>query len=146
MKAFLDRVEFRGPELHLLDYKTSANPAYLDVKFRRLDLDDRDSWSRAVGSLQLPLYHLVLARAENLTPEKIRGRFLLLGKNRLDAGIEFSPFDEENEDARRAEFRMVEELIGRLLLEIGDSAVPFRPAADPGVCRFCDFRPLCGRS
>ncbi len=145
VKAFLDRVELRGPDLHLLDYKTSANPAYLDVKFRRLDLDDRESWSRAVGSLQLPLYHLVLARAEKLAPEKIRGRFLLLGKNRLDSGIEFSPFDEENEEERREEFRAIEELIGRLLLEISDPAVPFRPAAEPGACRICDFRPLCGR-
>lgn len=146
VKAFLDRVELRGPELHVLDYKTTANPAYLDVKFRRLDLDDRDSWGRAVGSLQLPLYHLVLGRSEKLAPDRIRGRFLLLGKNRLDAGIEFSPFDEENEDARREQFRTIEELIGRLLLEISDPAVPFRPAADPGVCRLCDFRPLCGRT
>lgn len=145
VKAFLDRVEFRGPDLYVLDYKTTASKTYLDIRFKKLDLEDRDSWSRAVGSLQLPLYHLVLARAEGLAPERIRGRFLLLGKNRLDAAIEFSPFDEANDERRRDELRAIAELIDRLFAEIADPDVPFRPAGDAGACRACDFRPLCHR-
>ncbi len=49
LTAKVDRMELRGDELYVLDYKTSGNPKYLGIAFDKLDLDDRPSWSEACG-------------------------------------------------------------------------------------------------
>ena len=56
--ARLDRIEKRGERIVIIDYKTSANKNYLTINYNKLDLENRDSWSEAIGSLQLPFYLL----------------------------------------------------------------------------------------
>lgn len=100
LTAAIDRLEARGGELHVLDYKTSGRADRLGIDFDRLDLSDRASWPRRIGSLQLPFYHLILSRAPLPPPftleaggrRDVRCALVLLGKPRLHPGIEFEAF------------------------------------------------------
>ena len=65
-----DRVETRGDQLFILDYKTSADAAKYGIRWNKLELKDRPSWKTAVGSLQMPLYTLIVAKTP---PKTVRG-------------------------------------------------------------------------
>ena len=81
--ARLDRVEKRGERIAIIDYKTSANKNYLTINYNKLDLKNRDSWSEAIGSLQLPFYLLTYSHLTGEKPEAIDCMFLLLGRARI---------------------------------------------------------------
>jgi hypothetical protein len=195
LTAKIDRTELRGEDFFVLDYKTSAKTAYLGIDFRKLSLEDRDSWTKYAMSVQLPLYNLILSRvlrpadlepdvrpasAEGsdpvtpyLSPEKIDGRFVMLGRNRLSPRIEYSAYTGDKlfrdwdrtiadpksapgeiaaaRAAREAErlrrIVLMEEIIGRLLAEIADPDVPFDPSRRRDhACDYCPFRIICGTS
>ena len=146
LSARMDRTEIRGRDITVLDYKTGANEKVLGVRFGKLEPDDRGTWNKAVSSFQIPLYTLVCSRLERVPPEDIHGCFLMLGKNRLGPKIEFSPFDEEDAEARAGQIRLMERLLGMVLKEIADPDAPFDPAlARAGVCEDCPYTVLCGR-
>ncbi|MDD8025886.1 MAG: PD-(D/E)XK nuclease family protein [Acidobacteriota bacterium] len=106
LTATIDRIELRGDELCVLDYKSTGRTTYLGIVFDKLDLDDRLNWARHVASLQLPFYHLILSRtvlppaaddgassrSRAYAPDKIQSLFLMLGRQRLSPGIEFPAF------------------------------------------------------
>lgn len=145
--ARVDRTELRGQDHFILDYKTGGSEGYLKINFDKLDPADRETWSDAIGSLQLPLYNLVSAKIYQKTPEQIRCRLLMLGKNVLTPKIEFSPFDEEDDDARRRQLGLMEHIIGELLAEIADPEKPFDPTLQSSkLCPACPFRYLCKTS
>ncbi|MHB8095979.1 MAG: PD-(D/E)XK nuclease family protein [Candidatus Aminicenantales bacterium] len=146
LNAKLDRMESRGGDVCIIDYKTSANEKYLGINFKKLDPVDRETWGRQIASLQLPLYHMIFAASNPPPAGDVRGLFLLLGKNRLGPGIEFSPYDEENGPGRREQTKIMEGIIDGLLAEIADPAVPFDPAlAREGACEGCPYAAICGR-
>jgi len=150
LQARFDRTEYRGDDLFVLDFKTSHNTRYLGIDFKRLDLEDRKGWSRTIGSLQLPLYTMLVAQKEGRATSEVHGRFVMLGKSRLGPEIEFSPYDvgkkgePEDPSARREKIDAVESVIDSLLAEIVDPGRPFEPAGDEAACRFCPFPALCG--
>ena len=146
LTAKVDRIESRGEDVYILDYKTSASPKYLGVKFNTLDLAARDTWAKAVSNLQLPLYHWIYARTSKVPPARIHARFLMLGKNRLGPGIEFSPFKEDDEAVRREQIGLMDRLIDGLLSEIIDRRTPFAPCRSlAGVCESCPYASICNR-
>ncbi len=146
LSARLDRTEKRGKDIYILDYKTGASEKFVGIYFKKLDPDDRKSWSAAIGSLQIPFYNLVYSRAHDLPREKVHGRFLMLGKSHLSPEIEFSPYDEEDGSARREQIGMMEHIIVTLIREIVDPATPFRPASDPArTCPACPYEYICNR-
>ncbi len=168
--AKIDRTEMRGEDFFVLDYKTSAKTKYLSITFGKLFLEDRESWTKYAASVQLPLYHLILSRIL-MPPQKINAQFVMLGRNRLSPRIEFSAYagdtmirawDKTMADPkssphqiaaaralREAEIlrrvALMEEIIGRLLVEIADPAVSFDPACRrEQACDYCSFRVICG--
>ncbi|MDI6699033.1 MAG: PD-(D/E)XK nuclease family protein [Candidatus Saccharicenans sp.] len=168
LKGKIDRIERRGSRLCVLDYKISAGDKYLRIRFDRLNPDDRSTWAGAIGSLQLPFYQLLAAPELNVAPEDIYSAFLLLGRNNLDASIEYAPLtkkvrqkrgEEEREsdifplnenpettEMRKENFWLVRNIIDRLLLEIVDPARPFTPdGSETGQCERCAFADFCGR-
>jgi RecB family exonuclease len=177
MTAKIDRTEMRGGDFYVLDYKTSAKTTYLGIDFRRLELEDRSSWTKYAVSVQLPLYGLILGDGASrpvpgrLSPGRLSCRFVMLGRNRLSPRIEYSAYTGDKmfrdwdktiadpkagpdavaaaREAREAErlrrVDLMEEIIGRLLAEIADPAVPFDPSGRrERACDFCSFRPICG--
>ncbi len=147
-----DRVEMRGDQLFILDYKTSADALKYGIRWNKLEPESRPSWKTAIGSLQMPLYTMILAKIHEKPSEKIQGRFVMLGRTRIHPGIESSPYDTKSgrdpvtPELRRERIETMERLIDGLLGEIADPAVPFTPAAEGDrVCSYCDFKNLCNR-
>jgi len=142
LRARLDRVEKRGERTAILDYKTSANKNYLIIRYNRLDLKNRDSWSETIGSLQLPFYLLLYSMLTGEDPEKIDCMFLLLGRTRIDSDIEVPLFKDEAES--KEQFGKLSQIIFRLLREIVNPDQPFQPTIDPkNNCGRCAYGSMC---
>lgn len=122
--ARVDRLEKRGENFYVLDYKTSANESYYRINFKKLSFSERSTWAEAIGSLQLPLYVLLTAQLHRLPLERVEGRLLFLGKNRITPDIEYSALAEDKEE-RLAQLELMGRIINELLLEIINPALPF---------------------
>jgi CRISPR/Cas system-associated exonuclease Cas4 (RecB family) len=142
LTARLDRVEKRGGRTAILDYKTSASKKYLSIHFKKLDPGNRETWSEAIGTLQLPVYLTVYSQAAGEKPEDIDCLFLLLGRNIIDPAIELPLFKDESEFKENSE--NLTEIIFRLLKEIVDPGLPFLPTVDPkNRCASCTYGHIC---
>jgi CRISPR/Cas system-associated exonuclease Cas4 (RecB family) len=140
--ARLDRVEKRGDRIVIIDYKTSANKNYLTINYNKLDLKNRDSWSEAIGSLQLPFYLLTYSTLTGEKPENIDCMFLLLGRARIDSEIEVPLF--KNETEFKENFGNLTQVIFNLLGEIVNPDQPFIPTIDPKKnCTRCTYGYIC---
>ena len=140
--ARLDRVEKRGERTTIIDYKTSANKNYLTIRSDQLDLEDRNSWSKAIPTLQLPFYLMVYSHLTGEKPETIDCLFLLLGRTRLDADIEVPLFKDEAEF--KEHFGNLTKVIFDLLKEIINPDQPFLPTIDPkNYCGRCAYAYIC---
>ncbi|NWF92960.1 MAG: PD-(D/E)XK nuclease family protein [Syntrophaceae bacterium] len=140
--ARLDRVEKRGERTAIIDYKTSANKHYLAIRFKKLDLENRDSWNEAIGSLQLPFYLITYSSLTGERPEKIDPMFLLLGRARIDSEIEVPLF--KNEAEFKENFERLNGVIFSLLGEIINADQPFHPTIDPkNSCSRCVYGHIC---
>jgi CRISPR/Cas system-associated exonuclease Cas4 (RecB family) len=146
LAAKVDRIERRGEELYILDYKTSASEKYAGINFNKLVLAERPTWKPSVASLQLPLYNMICSRTLQIPAERIHGVLLILGRNRLSPKIEYSPYEENDLDKRKEQIRTMEALVDKLLAEIVDPRHPFDPApAAEGTCEGCPFAYICNR-
>ncbi len=148
-----DRVETRGEDLYVLDYKTSADEKKYGIKWNKLVLEDRATWSKAIGSFQMPVYTILAAELFNREPDQIQGRFVMLGKQRIGPDIEVSPYEAKSRrieavpDDRQARIDLMGKLIDLLHSEIVAPNVSFTPAAETDrVCLYCDFKNLCNRT
>jgi CRISPR/Cas system-associated exonuclease Cas4 (RecB family) len=145
LTARLDRVEKRGGKTAILDYKTSSSKKYLSIQFKKLDSGNRETWSEAIGTLQLPIYLTVYSQAAGEKPEDIDCLFLLLGRNIIDPAIELPLFKDESEF--KENFENLTEIIFRLLKEIVDPGLPFLPTLDPkNRCARCLYGHICTNS
>ena len=140
--ARLDRVEKRGDRIVIIDYKTSANKNYLTINYNKLDLKNRDSWSEAIGTLQLPFYLVTYSTLTGEKPENIDCMFLLLGRARIDSDIEVPLF--KNETEFKENFGNLTQVIFSLLREIVNPDQPFIPTIDPKKnCGRCAYGYIC---
>jgi len=141
----LDRIEQRGNKIFILDYKTGPKPSKAPIHFGKLNLtmNERERWSEAVASLQLPLYLLLYSIQSKTAVERIVPAYLYIGKNRLSKDCEV-PLMEDTEK-RISCFEQVKHLIEVLITEINSAAIPFAPPADLGkTCPRCPYTRLCG--
>ncbi|MBP1708692.1 MAG: hypothetical protein H6Q40_481, partial [Deltaproteobacteria bacterium] len=142
LTARLDRVEKRGNRTAILDYKTSASKKYLSIQFKKLDPGNRETWSEAIGTLQLPVYLTVYSQAAGEKPEDMDCLFLLLGRNIIDPAIELPLFKDESEFKENS--GNLTEILFRLLKEIVDPGLPFMPTADSrNRCALCIYEHIC---
>ena len=140
--ARLDRVEKRGERTVIIDYKTSANKNYFAIRYNKIDLQSRDSWSEAIGSLQLPFYLLTYSASTGEEPQNVDCMFLLLGRARIDPDIEVPLF--KNETEFRENFGTLTQVIFSLLREIVNPDQPFMPTIDTkNNCGRCAYGYLC---
>ena len=143
LRGRLDLVEERDGTSFLVDYKTSANKAYYKMRLDHLVLEERETWHRAIPTLQLPFYILLHSAETGREPAEIHAMFLLLGRNLMDSGIELPLFEEAA--AVHESWPVLERVIQALLKEIVSPDVPFPPTPDlRSVCPRCDFTAICG--
>ncbi|MGD0589272.1 MAG: PD-(D/E)XK nuclease family protein [Bacteroidota bacterium] len=141
----LDRIEQRSNSIVILDYKTGVPQSKKLIAMNKLDLNERESWSEAIPSLQLPIYLLLYRIHSGLTTEEIIPAFLYIGESRLSKEGEI--FFVEDSAERALCFTQVQKVIELLLQEMNNAAVPFSPPADlRKACHRCPYTALCGTS
>ncbi len=139
----IDSIEERDKKTVIIDYKTSASENYYRIKFKKLNIDERDSWQDAIGSLQLPFYMLIYSEDKKIDIPKLNAMFLLLGKNEISEEIELPFSDDENSIIDN--YEAIKDVIFHLLSEINDISLTFSPPKDlKKACQFCDYKNLCG--
>ncbi|MBI1822502.1 MAG: PD-(D/E)XK nuclease family protein, partial [Nitrospirae bacterium] len=133
----IDRIERRNEKTVIIDYKTGSQSDHLKIDLTRFDLNRREDWSYAIGSLQLPFYILLYSEKENRTIENLEAMYLLLGRSKIGSEIELPLF---NEIPAAEVFRLLKTVILGLLHEITDSSLPFFPTTDNKKnCQGCDY-------
>jgi ATP-dependent helicase/nuclease subunit B len=142
LKGFIDGIEKRGHKVCIIDYKTGATSTRLRIDFNKLDPDDRDSWDKAIGSLQLPFYLSLYAGKTGAKIRDLNAMFLFLGQAGISPKIEAPLFEAGDEEQK---YGVLKDIIRRLLEEIVDPAQPFRAASDKKAsCPDCGFKYICG--
>ncbi len=141
LRGRIDSIEQRGERTVIVDYKTGSNPSYLKINFLKLDLEKRETWNEAIGSLQLPFYLLLYSEWKGTKIENTDAMFLLLGRSTINRDIELPLFDNEGQ---KKFFPFLDKILFRLLGEIVDHDIPFIPTTDKkNICPNCDYQSLC---
>jgi hypothetical protein len=142
LKGRLDSVERRGDKTCIIDYKTSSNPNSLKIDFNKLNCEDRETWSEAIGSLQLPFYLMLYSEEARANIKDLDGMFLLLGRSVINSDIELPLFSDA---APETAYEMLKSIVLSLLGEIVSSQIPFKSASNKKkTCPYCDFQYVCG--
>ena len=142
LKGRLDSVEQRGDKTVIVDFKTGASENNLRIDLEKLDITRRETWGKAIGSLQLPFYLMLYTEKKGRPIDEFNALFLLLGRSRISEDIELPLFDGPSPAEM---FVLLKGLIFRLLEEITDPDIPFSPAGEiKNACPNCDFKYICG--
>jgi hypothetical protein len=142
LRGQIDKIERRNDKIIVIDYKTGAQTSRVAIDFKKLDIENRKSWPKAIGSLQLPFYILLYSEATKTSIQDMEALFLFLGRFKIGKEIEQALFGGESQDLIYAKLKTV---ILKLLAEITDVAVPFCPTEDlKGTCPGCDYQTICG--
>ncbi len=142
LRGRIDAVIRSGEKTVIIDYKTGSNPNFLKINFDKLDIDNRDSWSEAIGSIQLPFYLMLYSEHTGKAIKDLNGMFLLLGRSLINREIELPLFTEDDGEEK---YELLKALIFSLLKEIIDPEIPFKPATDrKNTCPDCSYKHICG--
>jgi hypothetical protein len=133
----------RNDKTFILDFKSGQHEANYLIDFDKLIVDDRETWKKSIGSVQLVLYMMLYSIARNIEPEKIVPAFIFLGKKELNDEIEISLFES---DAQMKEwFPKLKNIILSLTKEIVNETQSFNPTSDiKNDCPDCPYRTMCG--
>lgn len=137
-----DHIEMRGETFSIVDYKTGADENRYRIHFDRLSVADREGWTKAIGSLQLPFYSLLYHWTTGAALEQLRPTYVMLGKETISAKIEAPLFADDGDVC--ALTGQLEAVIRGLLEEISSEEIPFNPTADlKRNCPQCAFVDSC---
>jgi len=138
----VDRIERRGEKTFILDYKVRQDDTPYRIKWKKFVAGQPETWSEAVGSVQLPLYALLYSGLNEIPADAIVAVYIFLGRNQLNKEIESGISDEEMASERYAE---LETVIMDLAQEIKDPKRPFEPTRDQKKnCPRCPYQVMCG--
>lgn len=144
LKGFIDRLDsFRPDQARVVDYKTGkvldddenitdTNAEAIADKIFAPDVKDRPKIA-----LQFYIYDLLVQPR----PE-VKGRDIYNCVYSTSGLFTKPPM---TMPLNRIFFDAVSERLGKLLDEMYDTKVPFRRTEDENVCKYCDFKTICGR-
>ncbi len=142
LKGRIDCVELRDEKTTIIDYKTGSNPNYLKINMEKFDIENRETWNKAIGSIQLPFYLLLYSVGKEKRIDELEALFLLLGSSKISNEIELPLCDFS---VIVDTYKLLKEVIFKLLAEISDPLIPFSPATEvKKACPNCDFQYICG--
>ena len=141
LKTRIDRIEQRGENIFILDYKTGGSvPA---VRMKKLIPGERETWNDAVDSVQLYLNALIYSYSEKIPIEKITPAYLHMGTQFINESSE-KPLFKDSENAAE-HYGVLYEMLCKLLQEIIDGEKKFLPASKlEKACPYCSYKNICG--
>ncbi len=138
-----DRIETRNDKTFILDFKSGQHEKNYLIDFKNLIVDDRESWKKTIGSVQLVLYVMLYSVLRNIEPEQIKPAFIFLGKKELNDEIEISLF--ESDVQMNEWYPKLKSIVLSLTKEITDETQSFNPTSDiKNDCPDCPYRSICG--
>lgn len=138
----IDSIVRQDDQTVIVDYKTGSNPNYLKINFDKLEIENRETWGEAIGSIQLPFYLMLYVKHTGKEIRDLNGMFLLLGRSLINSEIELPLFTEND---REEKFELLKNVIFRLLNEIIAPDLPFLAAIDrKKTCPDCSYQYICG--
>jgi len=138
-----DRIERRGDRVFILDYKIRHDDEPYRIKWKKFNVADRNTWDKAIGSLQLAMYTMLYTEESGEPMDNVEPVYVLLGKNVLDDKIEAGLGENKKEIAESN--KTLESVIISLVREIQDQEVPFQPTRDKEEqCPRCPYKVICG--
>lgn len=138
----IDAIIRRGEKTVIVDYKTGSNPNYLKINFDKLEIENRETWSEAIGSLQLPFYLMLYSSHTGKAIRDLNGMFLLLGRSLINSEIELPLFTEKDGEEK---YELLKNVLFRLLNEIIDPDLQFIAAINrKKTCPGCSYQYICG--
>lgn len=134
-----DRIDLRGDEVVILDYKTGRGEIPSYEKFMA---EGRDRWPHWLRSTQLPMYiMLYLAENPGLEVSRVNSELFLLGGERFEAKPLF-----DGQAIREEVFGNYRQAVATLVREIRDQGIPFGETGEPiKECSNCPYKNICGR-
>ena len=141
--GFIDRMDQRDGRIVIMDYKTGGDTKADRIALDKLDPSNRDTWSSAIASVQLPVYALLYAARTQTPLSEIRPVYLRLGLEEINPAAEHSFVADET--LLEAAYALSSQVLEGILNEIVDPEIPFVPATDlDTACVHCGFKTLCG--
>lgn len=144
LKGFIDRIDsFSDDQIRIVDYKTGkvlkddedihdGNAESIAEKIFAPDVKDRPKIA-----LQFYIYDLLIQSDPAVQGKAIYNCVYSTSKLFKEAPVAVP----RNE----AFFSAVSERLKKMLDEMYDTEIPFRRTADENICRYCDFKTICGR-
>ena len=139
IRGRLDRIDLRGKETVILDYKSGSTAKTPTARFSP---GERENWHKTLKSVQLPLY-LLLYKGSNpdIKLEELNSGLMLLKTRPIEEKFLF-----REKDDREGLFKGYCEAVTGLIREILDPGMPFGDTPDPAhTCPNCAYRVMCGR-
>jgi hypothetical protein len=141
----IDRIELRGNQHAILDYKTGRDDSHVRINIDKLDPDDPSTWRGAIGSFQLPMYMLLYSEAKGVPIASITPAYLFLGRNQINPEIE-TGIGGRSHTASEV-FDAVRPVLFDTIRNILDPEKRFEPIEElHRACPQCPYRAICGTS
>ena len=141
----IDRIERRGAQHVILDYKTGRDDSHVRINIDKLIVDDPSTWRAAIGSFQLPMYMLLYSEAKRVPIESILPAYLFLGRNDITPDIE-TGIGGKTHSASEV-YEALRPVLFGAIHEILDRSKPFEPTEDlHKACPQCPYQAICGTS
>jgi hypothetical protein len=141
----IDRIELRGSQHVILDYKTGRDDSHVRISPDKLAADDPSTWRDAIGSFQLPMYMLLYSESRNVPIGSILPAYLFLGRNEITPDIEVGIGGKKH--AAPEIYEIVKPVIFGAIREILDPTKKFEPTDELNkTCPQCPYRAICGTS
>lgn len=140
-RAFIDRVDYRGDKLRIIDYKTGGDAVEASSVD---DLFDRTSEKLPGAIMQVLLYCKLYSIAY---PERQYKMLPLIYRVRkafsdfvpiLKVSVPVNCYDDVKQ--------RYEELLNEVLQELFDESIPFTQTQVLTHCKYCDFKTICKRN
>lgn len=139
IKGRIDRVEECQGRVNIIDYKTGSSARLPQKSFSP---EERERWSRSLGSVQLPLYGELYRQNFTRGSEEIDCGLMLLGKRAIEIAWLYQGRPGKAEDWWTGFLAAITGLIEEIL----DPGRPFVPTAEAKTaCGRCDFQVMCDR-
>lgn len=140
-RQFIDRLDKVNGGLRIIDYKTGNEESSSSSLIKCFDSEDA-SRPKAIFQLLLYCYAYSLATGYN---RPIKPMLYCLPKISLKGPLEIKIEKTVIEDFNCIKEQFVE-LLNGVITEIFNPDIPFSTATHDHACKFCNFKPLCGRS